>query len=250
MDTQEKNFYTAILIASGILLVILIYFVVSLVRHRRKNLQLHYEKINAEISTLEKERKRLAADLHDDLGPILSAIKIRISMLDDLPPQDQEQIDIANSYLDSMLVRVREISNNLLPQTLVRKGLIIALQELIIQTRKVMPQLDIQLKESEKMPLSKDAEIHLYRITQEVINNAIKHAQASFIKIEMETKDYPKFVFSIADNGKGFNAKDTDKYSKGLGLKNIVSRVDMLQGNLYLDTAEGKGTTYNIEFYV
>ncbi len=131
MHTTETKIYTTILIAAGVLGIILVYFVINIIRQQRKNLIFQKGKIQAEITTLENERRRIASDLHDDLGPLLSAVKLQINSVEVPDEEDRELIERSGMYIDNILSRIREISNNLMPQALSRKGLIIALQEFI-----------------------------------------------------------------------------------------------------------------------
>src|SRR5580692_5652864 len=101
MDTNETKIYTAILIAAAILGIILVFFIITIIRHQRSNLILQKEKIQAEINTLENERKRIASDLHDDLGPLLSAVKLQINNVDLGNREDQEMIEKASMHIDS-----------------------------------------------------------------------------------------------------------------------------------------------------
>jgi len=103
MDTQETKVYIAALIAAGVLGVILIYFIITMIRQQRKTQRLNLEKIEAEIRTLEKERKRIASDLHDDLGPLLSAIKFKINSVDLTHEDDKMMIEHASQHIDDTL---------------------------------------------------------------------------------------------------------------------------------------------------
>ena len=124
MDTQETKIYIAALIAAGVLGIILVYFIVTIIRQQRKTQKLHRDKIEAEILTLEKERGRIAADLHDDLGPILSAIKFKINSVDLHSEEDKKIMEKASTHVDETIRRIREISYDLMPNTLIRKGLV------------------------------------------------------------------------------------------------------------------------------
>ncbi len=245
MHTIEAKIYTTILIAAGVLGIILVYFVFNIIRQQRKNLILHKEKIQAEITTLEKERRRIATDLHDDLGPLLSAVKLQINSVEVPDEEDQELIERSSMYIDNILGRIREISNNLMPQALARKGLVIALQEFIDNLTLGHP-FDIQFTSTGEIALKGDREIHLYRIILEIIHNALKHSNASNLDVLIRNENNHLRV-DIADNGSGFEYHAINKAGRGLGLKNIASRVEMLKGDLYVDTQPGEGTKYRIE---
>lgn len=244
MDPNEAKIYTAILIAAGILGVIVIFFIITIIRHQRRTIQLHKEKIEAEIKTLEKERKRIASDLHDDLGPLLSAVKLHINSLEIHAEEDISLVTKSNSYIDNILLRIREISNNLMPQVLVRKGLIAAINEFIQNIRSVHP-IEIDFLSNENIAIPQDKEIHMFRIVQEVVNNTIKHAQAKSLVIELKTENGKLFML-FKDDGIGFDFSHASN-GVGLGLKNILSRVEVLKGDMYIETKTFKGTHYSIE---
>lgn len=245
MDTYETKVYIALLIVAGFLGIFLLFFIVTILRHQRRNQALHKEKINAEINTQEKERTRIASDLHDDLGPMLSAVKLLINNLDLESAEDKETLNKANRYIDDVLLQLRTISNDLLPQALVRKGLVVAVDEFISELNEKRPmQIIFNYDRDMKIPPSKS--IHLYRIIHEVIHNADKHAKASTMHINLEINN-EKLILTLRDNGCGFDSNDLGTVQKGLGLRNITSRVETLKGNIYLSSNQQKGTEYTIE---
>jgi signal transduction histidine kinase len=176
MHTSEEQFYTAVIIAAIALGVILVVFITTMIRHQRRNAWMNKVKIRAEINTLEKERKRIATDLHDELGPILSAVSIQINHLQLEKEEDKKIIMFANKHIDDILAKTREISYNLLPNTLVRKGLVKAVQEYISKLRETH-ELGITFVGSDiELPI--ETSVNIYRIIQEIIHNTIKHAEA------------------------------------------------------------------------
>jgi len=245
MDSYETKIYIAILIGAAVLGIILLYFIITILKHQRRAVKFHEEKILAEITTLEKERSRIVADLHDELGPLLSTVRMQLNSLETPLQQDHILIEKASGYLDNVLMRIREISNDLMPQALSRKGLITALLESINELNENSG-LQIQLVNSTPPEFSKDKEVHIYRIIQEIINNTIKHAGATKMIIEMEPST-SQLRLKISDNGCGFLLTAITSENTGLGLKNIMSRVDIMKGDVYLDTSPGKGTLYTIE---
>jgi two-component system, NarL family, sensor kinase len=245
MDTHETKVYVALLIVAGFLGIFLLFFIVTIMRHQRRNQALHKEKINAEITTLEKERTRIASDLHDDLGPMLSAVKLLINNLELESAEDKETLTKANNYIDGVLLQLRTISNDLMPQALSRKGLVVAVDEFISELNEKRP-MRIAFNYPVDLTIPPAQGIHLYRIIHEVIHNADKHARASAMDITLETKN-EKIILSLRDNGCGFDSKDAVTVQKGLGLKNIMSRVETLKGNIYLQSAPQKGSGYTIE---
>jgi signal transduction histidine kinase len=245
MDTNETKIYIALLIAAGILSVFLIFFILTIIGHQRRHQILQKEKTNAEITTLEKERARIASDLHDDLGPVLSAVKLLINNVDLKSAEDTETLAKATHYIDTILAQLRTISNNLMPQALIRKGLLVAVEEFVSE-RPQKSKMRICFRFDERIQLAPAESIHLYRIILEIIHNAEKHAEATELKISLQA-DANKLMLELKDNGKGFDSRDSSVTQKGLGLKNILSRVDTLKGNMYLNSSPKKGTEYLIE---
>lgn len=245
MDTQESKIYIAALIAAGVLAVMLVYFVITMIRQQRKTQRLHLEKIQAEILTLEKERKRIASDLHDDLGPLLSAVKFKINAVDIADADDKMMIEKASQHIDETLNRVREISFDLMPNTLTRKGLVQTLEEFIPKIEKLVP-LKIHFTHNELSVLPAEMMIHLYRIILEIINNTVKHSQAGQLIIELTRSD-KKIVLLTADNGIGFDAEKKQEENAGLGLRNLQSRAEIMHGELLISSQPGKGVKYAIE---
>jgi signal transduction histidine kinase len=246
MYTEETKVYAAILIIAGILAVIIIFFLITLIRYQKRSIRLHKEKIIAEITTLENERKRVSADLHDGLGPVLSTVKFQIKSIDVHDSESKAMIHTAANHIDDMLTKIREIANDLRPTVLVRAGLVKAVQD-FIDSIKVAAHISIESDFSNvEIALEKDKETHLYRIIQEVINNALKHANTKkmFVQLKNEKQN---LILEVKDFGKGFNIQEVEQKSGGLGLRNIMSRVDVLNGNIYINSSTNNGTTYTIE---
>src|SRR5581483_1143389 len=187
MDTTEKELYNSLLIVVGVVGIILVYFIITIIRYQRRSLRLHKEKIRAEIDTLEKERRRIASDLHDELGPLLSAVKLQINSLNTTDPSDEDLIAKSSTHLDSIIRKLREISNNLMPNTLVRKGMQRAITEFIENSRQTYG-LEIRFICEQDLHLNQHKEVNIYRIIQEILHNTVKHAQASLLIIKIVTE--------------------------------------------------------------
>ncbi|NCI51637.1 sensor histidine kinase [Sediminibacterium roseum] len=245
MDTYETKIYIALLIGGSILALLFIFFVVSLMKHQKKNVTLYKEKVQAEINTLENERSRFVSDLHDDFGPVLSSVKLHVASLSPSSPEDEALQQKSLSLINDMLSQIHQIANNLMPNALRRKGVVIALKQFaddINNTGKINISVT---SESNELNVVKENEIHIYRIIQEAIHNTLKHSKAERMSINF--KEAPGEIhFTIDDNGVGYNYDAHRKNSLGLGLKNIISRVEMLNGEIFIDTAVGKGTHYSI----
>ena len=244
MDAKETSLYTAILITSVILGIIIIYFIVSIIRQQRRTVNIYKQSLFTEITTLEKERTRMAADLHDEVGPVLSAIKLRIGSLDIHNEDDEEEVEKTNRQIDNLLKRMREISFDLMPSSLLRKGLPTALNEFIEYCGK-NSLLSIKFQHTE-IALTEKQAINLYRIIQEVIHNTIKHAGATQLLIELR-QEKKLVILATKDNGKGFDYDSKPQEASGLGLQNLLRRTEIIDGKMFFESKKGKGTTYIFE---
>jgi two-component system, NarL family, sensor kinase len=243
MDTSLLD---AVLIASVLLGAIIAFFFVSIIRHQRRNLKLYKAKVKAEISTLEKERKRIASDLHDELGPLLSAVKLQINNLEGSDDEVNAQlIAKSNRQIDDIIRKMKEISNNLLPNTLVRRGLEAAVTEFIEKMADVHP-LKISFKSEGNYKLNQDQEINIYRLIQEITHNTIKHAKASLLIVKLKQVQQ-KLLLITSDNGAGFDIEHEMHLNTGLGLLNLRSRAEVLGANLSYTSDKGSGTNYIFE---
>ncbi|WEK36552.1 MAG: sensor histidine kinase [Candidatus Pseudobacter hemicellulosilyticus] len=245
MDTSEAKLYDAILIVGGVVGIVLLYFIFTIIRYQRRSLRLHKQKIQAEIETLENERRRIASDLHDELGPLLSAVKLHITSLDASSEQDQQVIDKSSMHIDTIIGKLREISNNLMPNTLIRKGLQRAISEFIDHAQQASG-LQIRFVCEKPPQLPQQKEINCYRIIQEIVHNTIKHAKASVLLIRLVTEGN-RLLLMTADNGKGFDYFSKVRDNPGLGLRNLQSRAEVMGAELSCQSEPGKGTMYTIE---
>ncbi|HEY9178495.1 MAG TPA: sensor histidine kinase [Flavipsychrobacter sp.] len=244
MHTSEEKFYTAVIVAAIALGIIILVFIATMIRHQRRNAWLNKMRIRAEINTLEKERKRIAGDLHDELGPILSAVRIQINHLQHQTEEDQKIIAFANKHIDDAIAKTREISYNLLPSTLVRKGLVKAVHEYISKLSETH-ELHITFI-SPDMELPAEMSINIYRIIQEIIHNTIKHAEAAQLIISLQ-KNNNKLVLLTADDGKGFDYDKHVENNNGLGLTNLQSRAEVMSARFNFRSVPGYGSQYVID---
>ena len=245
MDAHETSIFTAVFIASLVIAVIFTYFIIIIIKNQRRSKALYKSKILAEITTLEKERARIASDLHDELGPYLSAAKLRINSLDVTTQEDNESLTKINEHIDVIIHRMREISADLLPNTLVRKGLVYGIREFIDNIPKPSA-LKIQFDAAEDATYSPNMRIHIYRILQEIIHNTIKHSNASNLKIELKN-NRNMVILLTEDDGVGFDYNSVSKEKQGLGLRSLLSRVEIMGGEMFIESKSEKGTRYTFE---
>ncbi|RYE18154.1 MAG: sensor histidine kinase [Sphingobacteriaceae bacterium] len=225
-------------IVSLLLAVIIAFFIISIIRYNRQYICLQRERIRAEITMQEQERKRIANDLHDSLGPLLSTVKIYMNSIDVVHEDDRQLMAKASGYVDETIRGLREISYNLLPNSLDRNGLVKAVKEYIYRiTAKHV--LKIEFTAAEDLNIPKESEIHLFRIVQEIIQNTLKHAQAKTLHLYIGRE--PELIIVSEDDGLGFDLEQTRIISGGLGLKSMESRCEMVNANFQIITEKEKG---------
>jgi two-component system NarL family sensor kinase len=245
MDTKETTIYQAILMAAGIIGSIIIFLVISLIRQHRRRLRLYRSKVETEITTLENERTRIAADLHDELGPLLSAVKFKPSGIHPSLAEEEKLIDQSNIHIDAIILKMRQVANDLMPNILLRKGAVYAMDAFSNYITANF-KLEIQFVAAGIPELPQDKAIHLYRIFQEIVHNTLKHAQAKKLNIRLFTEGN-NLVLLTQDNGIGFNYENIAGESPGLGLHNMESRTEMLKGNMVITSKPGIGTQVHIK---
>ncbi|HMH22158.1 MAG TPA: sensor histidine kinase [Puia sp.] len=245
---MESKILNITILLSVIIAVIIIYFFVSIIRYHRRYMKLQRERIFAEITIRENERKRIAADLHDSLGPLLSAVKLNISSVDIPHPDDRVVLEKTGKYLDEIIGSMRRISYDLLPATLERQGLVEAIREFVGQVN-LKQTINIQLYVVKDIQVPREKEIHIFRMIQEIVHNTLKHAQARNLQIGL-SEEAGHLLFLTKDDGKGFDTEKEKGRSNGLGLKSLESRCEILNGILSLESKPGAGTNYFIKIPV
>jgi signal transduction histidine kinase len=200
--------------------------------------------IRAMIDTQEKERQRLAQDLHDGLSQQLSGIKFYVSSTAEMTKNKSQKAILQKSSkaMGNVIADMRNICFNLMPATLADFGLIKAVKE-FCNYSPYNKKVNFIIKQNSRLPeLSSELKIDLYRVIQEFITNAINHGKANKIIIALR---YSRQVLSLrlVDNGSGF---DLVKSGKGMGLQNAKSRVKSHNGKIMITSLINKGTRYLI----
>jgi signal transduction histidine kinase len=220
------------------------------IKNQRINKLLKEQEIRSFSYLLEgqdKERERIATDLHDRLGGLLATVKTYFQAFQEgtknIDEQTKQQYQKAEKLLNHAVEEVRSISHNLSSGVLKKFGLEPALEDLS-QTIQATDQLDVKLFISgPKKELGAKAEINVYRIIQELFSNTLKHANATKIVLQL---NYREDIFNInfEDDGNGF---DFHTVKKGMGISNIETRIAQLDGEWNIDSAEDRGTIIDID---
>ena len=202
------------------------------------------EILSTVIRTEERERERFAKDMHDSVGPLLSTIKLYVNELQSSTLEEEERKDFVNQtneIIDEAIVSIRTISNNLMPRVINQYGLIKAIESFCEKVNKTNT-INIEIvKRNCKDRLDQNLELILFRVITELINNTLKHAKAKHIIIELE-KTSGKLSMNFQDDGIGFNVGEImTSDHKGMGLKNIISRVKSINGDYNFVSSPDKG---------
>ena len=246
MDTYESSIYTAVVITAIVIGSSIVYFVVSVFRQQRNYLKQQRLYFTDEINLLEKERRRVATDLHDDIGPLLSVTKTHLGQIKPGDDGEARHIEKANEYLVRLMKRMGQIAVNLTPAALTKKGLEFALREFFYDLSEAYG-LEIVFHYGISSVIDTSASIHLYRIVQEISHNTIKHAGASELQVHFKERKDRLYIF-CKDNGTGFVAGEVNERRTGLGLSSLKSRTALLKGKMNLRSEMNKGTEYFFEF--
>lgn len=258
LKLRQKNIINYLLIGGAATLLVIV--LLSWRNYRQKQV-LHQKRINeletekqlaateAVLKGEEQERTRLAKDLHDGLGGMLSGIKYSFNTMKGnliMTPENQQAFERGLDMLDSSINEMRRVAHNLMPEALVKFGLDTALKDFcndINQSGSLL--LRYHAVGLEAVPADSNTAITIYRIVQELVNNILKHAGAATALVQVERSD-AVITITVEDDGKGFDTAGL-KQAKGIGWDNIYSRVAYLKGRIDIQSGTGKGTSVLIE---
>ncbi|MBS1659895.1 MAG: sensor histidine kinase [Bacteroidetes bacterium] len=260
LELSNQSKIQRLLLSGGLLLLAagLLFF---LYRSRQRKLQSEQavrslqqqqqiEVAGALLNGEERERQRLARELHDGLGGMLAGIKINLSEIASGEGHDSPAMQKIIRQLDSSVKDLRHIAHNLMPESLVRSGLEVALKDLCETLGNGSTKVELQMMNIGDIP--KQTQLIIYRIVQELLANVLKHARASEVFVQCSQSENV-FYITVEDDGIGIkpsNSSNPSNPSNGIGLENIRHRVEFLKGKLEIDTTPGSGTIVNIEVHV
>ncbi|MFL5748421.1 MAG: ATP-binding protein [Niastella sp.] len=260
-EKKERKFQILLLLAVVAVLSLIAIITIMRLQYRKKMAARRETAYQAELERKEKEkqlsnymalmegqeqeRQRMARDLHDGLGCELAAIKLGLSGIPAESASQELSLQQVTEKLDASIRELRLISRNMMPESLLTLGLKEALNDLCSSV--MTPQLRLVYNAYNIDPaLPQSSQIMIYRMIQEIITNAVKHANASEIMLQCSQEE-DRFFITVEDNGKGFDI--SSHHSKGIGLKNIRNRVDYFHGHLHIESSS-EGTIINIELHV
>ena len=257
---REKTILNYLLVGAGIGLLIILFLAYRTYQQKRKLQQQRIAELEAEkqltateavLKGEEQERTRIAKDLHDGLGGILSGIKYSFTTMKEnlvMTPENQQAFERSMDMLDSSIREMRRVAHNMMPEALVRFGLDTALNDFCNEINQSGAlKIIYQSIGMEGIAIDQTTSITIYRIVQELINNTMKHSGATSAIVQL-TKSNDQLSLTVEDDGKGFDTKIL-KTNKGIGWVNIQNRVEFLKGKLDINSKEGEGTSVHIELY-
>lgn len=262
-----ENQYTLIIIGTCLLLLMGVVLIVFVAYYQQKQLrrdlqqqkqiqelkdEMQRQLLESALEVQEVERVRIAKDLHDEVGAMLSATKMSFNQLlrkidntSDLTTLGKQTKEL----LDESIGHVRRISKELVPSTLEEFGLMSAIDEFIQKIHLASGVLFVFSHEGieANQRFDKRIELTIYRIAQELVNNALKHAEAEQITLKLASEQ-KKIIFTFTDNGRGFDLEKVRKDPKsGLGIRNVESRLSVINGKSDMKSIIGQGTTTVVE---
>jgi two-component system, NarL family, sensor kinase len=259
LSIRQKNILNYILIGSAVILLII--SLLSYLNYKQKQ-KLQQQRIadlekekqlaatEAVLKGEEQERTRLAKDLHDGLGGMLSGIKYSFQTMKGslvMTPDNQQSFERSMDMLDSSIKEMRRVAHNMMPEALVKFGLNIALKDFCNDiNRSGALQVSYQSIGIENAVIEQTTAITIYRIVQELINNTMKHAAAKSAIVQVSKTSDAIISITVEDDGKGFDPVIIQE-AKGIGWNNIHSRVKYLKGKVDVRSEAGKGTSVLIE---
>jgi two-component system, NarL family, sensor kinase len=258
MQNTSTEILTVILVATAIILLLIVLVVFFIVIYQRRvmgqkmKMQMietdaHRQKMAAIVETQESERMRIARDLHDEVGALLSTVKMSLKLSQRKLAKEgvENNLDESASILDTAIASVREISHDLLPPSLETLGLAAALVQLAEKTATLtgIPFICKVTGEPSRLPIR--TELTLYRVVQELISNSLKHSHATERGLEMVFAGERLRLF-FRDNGIGFDLPAMKDSGRGIGLSGMESRVAALGGEMWMQSATGQGFSAEI----
>ena len=214
--------------------------------------EMETESIQSIIAGQENERRRIAMEIHDGIGPLLSYSKLELdAFMDDALKRsqdlDEEKLVNIRQTLDSITTDLRALSHHLIPRLLEEFGMYSAFNNLVTKlNNSIKTKVEFYSNIGPEIRFENDLELNLYRCGQELINNAVKHAGASEILVQLIRHD-KSIVLMVEDDGRGLQHGKNRLEDFGIGLTNIETRVRTLNGEFFLDSHENMGTTASIE---
>lgn len=257
MPVNEKEIVTIVLVGSIITLLVVAFLVSFVYFYQRRHFaflqekeqirsQFQEELLKTRLEIQEETFKKISEEIHDNIGQTLSFIKLNLNTMKlSLLPADEEKWGESKELLTKVIKDLRNLSRTLNTDFIQDIGLVGAVQQqltLLEKTEMYTAVLDVS---GERQPYPVSCELVLYRVIQELLNNIVKHAAASAIAVSMDYHS-DRLLIRVKDNGKGFDPAAVPEKS-GLGLRNIMNRIGLINGTITIDSQPGMGALFTID---
>lgn len=220
------------------------YFLFSLARQFERYRQQQDGYNRAKLEALEQERRLISADLHDDIGPLLSAALLKLSTVNPEGEREKDFLQQADGHIREIYTRIRDLSVQMVPRAIEKKGPFYALDE-FAESCLQGQDLRVDIRLLSCPALGEYRSLHLFRILQEILHNTIRHARARELEVEAWIEN-GELQVETRDDGCGFDIAAAQEKS-GLGLQNITVRARMIGARLRMRSSPGTGTNYSIQ---
>lgn len=250
MSYASMIFLTLLLIvlATGIIVLVLIYQKRQLLYlSEREQMKGRFEReiLESKLEMQEQTLRHISQELHDNIGQVLSVVKLNLTMMNCPDSILQEKIVDTSNLVGKTIHDLRDLSKSFHSDIISERGLVKAIEQQCMLLNKTGAYTTVLHITGEPYPLPEQKELILFRIFQEALNNTIKHAGASQIETTVDFKT-DQFALHINDNGKGFDNKILNT-NNSLGLRNIMNRSDLIGAYYHIDSREGSGTSVSIK---
>lgn len=254
MRANEEVIFTIIVVVI-ILVFLAIMFLVALARHNQRRNKLFYENqkikkdfeqtlLNTQLEIQEQTLTHISREIHDNIGQVLSLARLQLHSLTTASPE--EDIEYTDNLLEKAITDLRGLSHSLNTNSIKENGFSASVKKVLTQFEKT-GKFKTSFIDNANFSISDDQGIILFRIIQEVLNNIVKHAEATKISIQIEKKDTITSIY-IIDNGKGFDVENQGTVGKGIGIRNIIERAMIIGAKLSVISQPNNGTTVSIIF--
>lgn len=250
-DIMPVVLFTVLLlaVAIGIIMLVLIYQKKQLLHlNEKEQMKARYEKeiLESKLEIQEQTMKHISQEVHDNIGQVLSVVKLNLNLIDCSEPKPivEERIADTEQLVGKVIQDLRNLSRSLDGNNIASKGLLKAIEFEFEMLNKTGVYVTLLTIDGEPYNLPEQKELILFRIFQETINNVMKHAKAAVVEVLIRFQK-EEFFLSIHDNGQGFNATTTDA-SRGLGLRNMANRSQLIGASYHIESKPGEGTTVSV----
>ncbi len=248
-NTEALNIHDRYVIIKGVSIQ---HGFICIINEVTRLIKMETESIQSILAGQENERRRIGREIHDGIGPLLSYSKLELdTFLDEYEKAQkdggEEKLLNIRQTLDSIANDLRDLSHHLTPRLLEEFGLFSAFSHLITRlNNSLKSKIGFYSNLGSEIRFDQDLELNLYRCGQELVNNAVKHARASEIMVQLIKHDH-SVVLMVEDDGMGFDPQVISQENLGIGLTNIDTRVRTYHGEFHIESQINKGTTASIE---